>query len=197
MAAPGRARATLRPGARRMRAGKRPHQLIECLGRAPVFLALVGRQFERDDRHRQAERARQAAGIVLDQFRGAGGADQHRLRLEPLIRVARRGLEQFGGIAAEIARLEGRVGHRAAASPPLDHGEQQVGVGVALRRMQHVMHALHRGRDAHRADMGRAFIGPERELHRERSDRQPRAAARAGGRTVRRDRPPGRSPGSA
>ena len=33
---------------------------------------------------------------------------------------------------------------------PFDHREQQIGVGVALRRMQHQMRALHRRRDAHR-----------------------------------------------
>ena len=57
---------------------------------------------------------------------------------------------------------------------PLDHREQQVGVGVALRRVQHVVHALHRGGDAHRADVRRAFVGPDGELHR--LDHQPCAA---------------------
>ena len=56
------------PGAGACGPAKRAHQLIEGLGRAPVLLPLVGRQFERHDRDRQAERARQAAGIVLDQF---------------------------------------------------------------------------------------------------------------------------------
>ena len=93
--------------------------------------------------------------------------------LEPLVGLARRVLEQLGGVAAEIARLERRVGDRRPLVAPLDHGEQQIGVGVALRRMQHVVHALHRGRDAHRADMGRAFICPERQLHG--SGHQPRA----------------------
>ena len=40
--------------------------------------------------------------------------------------------------------------------------------------MQHVVHALHGGGDAHRADVRRAFVCPERELHR--LDLQPCAA---------------------
>ena len=47
----------------------------------------------------------------------------------------------------------------------LDHGEQQVGVGVALGRVQDEVDALHGGGDAHGADVGRAFVGPEGELH--------------------------------
>ena len=54
----------------------------------------------------------------------------------------------------------------AAAGAALDHGDQQVRIGVALRRMQHEVHAPHAGRDPHRAHMRRTFVGPERELHR-------------------------------
>ena len=141
-----------------------PHELIEGLGGAPVFLALVGRQVERDHRHVQP--AREALGIVLDQLAGAGGADQQHLGTEPLDGLARGGLEEFRRVAAEVAGLEGRVGHGRTTIPPLDHGEEQVRVGVALRRVEHVVHAGHRGGDAHRPDMGRPLIGPEGELHR-------------------------------
>ncbi len=164
---------------RRRRSGQRAHQLIERLGRAPVLLALIGRQIDGHHRNRQIERARQTAGIVLDQRAGAGRADDHRLRLEPVIGVLRRGLEQFGGIAAEIARGEGRVGHRRPPVAALDHREQQIRVGVALRRMQHVMQALHPRRDAHRADMGRSFICPHRELHGQATSFARRTSGRA------------------
>jgi len=60
--------------------------------------------------------ARASRRIVLYQRTRAGGADDHRLRLKPLIGVARRSLEQLGGIAAEIARGESGVGHRRAPS---------------------------------------------------------------------------------
>ena len=175
--------------------GEGADQLIKSFRGAPVFLFLVGRQLDRHNRDRQAQRFGQAARIVLDQFGGAGCADQQGLRLEPLVGLMRGVLEQFGGVAAEVARLEGRVGDRRALRLPLDHSEQQVGVGVALRRVQHVVQPLHRGGDPHRPDMGRSLIGPQREFH----GVTPPAAcgAPAGGRTVRRDRRPGRSPGLA
>ena len=161
----GRTRGTWRSGRRHRRARHRADQLIERFGGAPVLLLLVRRKFERDDRDRQVESLRETPRIVLDQLGRAGRADQHRLRLEPRVRIARGVLEEFGRVAAEVARLEGRVGHRRTPRQPLDHREQQVGVGVALRRVQHVVHVPHRGRDAHRADVRRSFVGPERELH--------------------------------
>ena len=155
--------------ARRRRTGRGrcegAHQPVEGLRRAPVFLLLVGRQFERHHRNVESERRGQAAGIVLDEFGRAGRADQHRIGLEALDRVAAGGLEDLRRVGAEVARLEGRVGDRRARVAPLDHGEQQVGIGVALRRVQHVVDALHRSGDPHRADMGRAFICPDGELH--------------------------------
>jgi hypothetical protein len=48
---------------------------------------------------------------------------------------------------------------------PLDHREEQVGIGVALGRVQDVVQALHRGGDTHGADMGRAFVCPDGQLH--------------------------------
>ena len=176
------------------RPGKGAHQTVEGLRGAPVFLLLIGRQFERHDGNRQRERGREPAGIVLDELGRAGGADDHRLRLKAPIGLRAGGLEQFGGVAAEVARLEGGVGDGRAPVAPLDHREQQICVGVALRRVQDIMQPLHRGGDAHGADMRRPFVGPERELHA-----TPPAVrdARAGARRVRRGRRPARSPGSA
>ena len=89
------------------------------------------------------------------------------------------GLEQFSSIAAEIARLERRVCDRRPLGATLDHREQQVGVCIALRCVQHVMHALHGGCDAHGADMRRAFIGPDGELHGYTLNRERRTRGRA------------------
>ncbi len=181
----------------RMRAGQRADHLVEGLGRAPVLLLLVRGQLERHHGHRQVERLGEAAGIVLDQLGGARRAHHHRLRLEALVRLARRVLEELRGVAAEVARLERGVRHRRPAREPLDHREEQVRVRVALRRVQHVVHVAHRGGDAHRADVRRSFVGPERELHvdgpRPPAGRDDRAAAR----TAPRGRRPGRSPGWA
>ena len=141
-----------------------------------------------------ASALREPAGIVLDQRAGAGGADDHRLRLEAVIGVLRRGLEQLGGVLAEVARGERRVGHGRAPVAALDHREQQIRIGVALRRMQHVVQPFHTRGDAHGADMGRAFICPDGELH----IRPPAwRGAPADARTVQRDRTLGRNPGSA
>ena len=163
----------VRRGARRGRGGEVAHQLVEGLRRAPELLLLIGGQLQREDRDRQVEGLGEAAGIVLDQLGGAGGADDHRLGLEALVGVARGGLEQFGGVAAEVAGLEGGVGHRRAVVAPLDHGEQQVGVGVALRGVQNVVNPLHRRRHPHGADVGRSLIGPDAELHRLHSKHAP------------------------
>ena len=65
-------------------------------------------------------------------------------------------------IATQIAGLKGGVGDGWALWQPFNHRNQQVGVGVALRCMQHVKHVLHRGGDAHRAHMWRAFVCPKR-----------------------------------
>jgi hypothetical protein len=161
-----------RPGSRlagRVRHRRRQvaNDLVEGLGRAPVLFLLVRGQLQGHHRDRQREGLRETTGVVLDELGGAGRADDHRLRLESLVGLAGRGLEQLGGVAAQVARLEGGVGDRRAARQPLDHREQQVGVGVALRRVQHVVQLAHRGRDPHRADVRRSFVGPERELHDE------------------------------
>ena len=84
----GLARRPLVPAAER-RAGEGADQLVEGLGRAPVLLLLVGRQLQRHDRDRQVQRLGEPARVVLDQLGGAGGAHQHRLRLEALVGLAR------------------------------------------------------------------------------------------------------------
>jgi hypothetical protein len=61
----------------------------------------------------------------------------------------------------------------------LDHREQKIGISVALRRMQHIMDLFHRRTDAHRADMGRSFIGPQGELHGQTSSSSRRRRGRA------------------
>ena len=58
-------------GLGRAPSGKATHELEEGLRGAPVFLLLVGRQFQRDHRHAQIERLGEPARIVLDQFGGA------------------------------------------------------------------------------------------------------------------------------
>ena len=138
---------------------------VEGLVGPEVLLALIAGQFESYDRHRQAHRLGQPAGIVLDQLGGAGRADDERLRLEPVVGILAGGAEQPGGVGAQIAGLEGGVGDGRAMVAPLDHGEEQVGIGVALRRVEDVVQALHGGGDAHRADVGRALVCPDGELH--------------------------------
>ena len=167
---------------------QRAHDLEERLVRAEVLLALIAGQVQRDDRHGQAHHLGHAAGIVLDQLGGAGRAHDHRLRAEPLIGGVAGGSEQVGGVAAQVARLEGGIGHRRAVGAPLDHGEQQVGIGVALRGVQHVMQARHRGSDPQGAHMRRAFICPHAQLHSAASSR---SAAR---RCIGRENSPARSP---
>ena len=176
---------------------KMAHQLIESLGGAPVFLALIRRQFERHHRNRQIECFGQTARIILDELGRAGSANDHRLGREALVGFARSGLEKLGGIATQIAGLEGGVGHRWALRQALDHGEQQIGVGIALRRMQDVMQAAHCGGDTHGADMRRAFISPECELHGGALRQRSWCVDAADAKRVRRGRRPGRNPESA
>ena len=149
------------------------HQVVEGLGSAPVFLALVGRQLQCHHRNGQVQRLRQAARIVLNQLGGARSTHQHGLGRKPVVRVFHGGFEQLCRIATEVTRLEGGVGHRRAAGQALDHGEQQVGVGVALGCVHHVMHIRHGRGHAHGADVRRAFVCPECELHGVRLLRRP------------------------
>ena len=141
------------------------HDLVEGLGGAPVLFLLVGRELQGNDGNRQRQCLGKATGIVLNEFRSAGGTDNHCLGLEARIGLGGGGLEQFRRVAAQVACLECGVGHGRAGVAALDHGEQQVGVGVALRGVQHIVQSVHCRGDAHGADMRRAFIGPQGELH--------------------------------
>jgi hypothetical protein len=67
--------------------GEVADDLEEGLVGAEVLLAGVGGQFQRDDRDREAHRLGQPAGVVLDQFGRAGGADDDRFRLEAVVGV--------------------------------------------------------------------------------------------------------------
>ena len=148
-----------------LRLAEMPADLEEGLVRAEVLLPLVGRKFQRDDRHGKTHGLGQTARIVLDQLGRAGGADDDRFGLEAVVGVLAGGLEEMRGVRPEIAGLKGRVGHRRAMVAPLDHREEKVGVGVALRGVQDVVQPLHAGRDAHGADVRRAFVCPDRQLH--------------------------------
>ena len=159
--------------------GQMADDLQEGFIGAKAFLALIGRQVERDDWQAQIHAARQTGRVVLDQFGRAGRTDDQRLGLETGDGIGAGGLEQRGGVAAQIAGLKGGIGDRRAVVAAFDHGEQKVGIGVALRGVQHVVQTLHRGRHAHRADMRWAFIGPESQLHSAASSAGARGASRA------------------
>ena len=80
--------------------------------------------------------------------------------------ITGRCLEELGSVFAQVARLKGGVSDRRPFGATLNHREEQIGIGIALRGMQHIVHTLHSGRYAHSADMRRAFIGPQGKLHR-------------------------------
>ena len=172
----------------RLRTGKVADDLVEGLVGAEVFLALVGREVERDHRDAEVERLGEAPGVVLDEFGGAGGADDDGFGREACDGIAGGVLEECRGIGAKVARLEGRVGDRRTVVAPFDHGEEEVGIGVALWRVQDVMQALHRGGDPHRADMRGALVSPDGQLHA--ADPACRMALRRSGR----ENSPARSP---
>ena len=140
--------------------------MIKGFRRPPVLLLGVGRQLQIDDRNSTEVHAGcQGTGLILDQFSRAALPHQQGLGLEPLHSLRHRTLHQLGGITAQISGLKGGVGDRWAPVTPLDHREQQIGVGVALRGMEHVMDALHRSGDTHGPNVGGAFVGPEGEFH--------------------------------
>ena len=158
------------------------YQLVKSLGGAPVFFALVGRQLQRHHRHGQVQGFAQAARVILNQLGGAGRTHQHGLWRKALEGLAGRIFEEFGGIAAQIARLESGVGHRRAFLQALNHRKEQVCIRVALGRMQHVMHAFHGRGNTHGAYMGRSFVSPQGQLHAAAFFRLPGAyGAPAGG----------------
>ena len=134
--------------------------LIKSLVSAKVFLALIAGQFQRDNRHRQPHAGGQAAGIILDQLGCARGRNQQRLGAVALVGGAAGIFEQPRGICPQIACLKGGIGDRRAVVAPLDHCKQQIGIGIALGRVQHHMHIAHARGHADGPDMGRAFVCP-------------------------------------
>ena len=141
------------------------NQLVEGFRGSPVLLLAVSGQLQCHDGHVEAHPLSEGPGLILDQLRRAAFAHQQGIRLETIHGLAHMPLHEFGGVATQVAGLERGVGDGRSLPPPLDHREQEIGVGVALRCMEHVVHALHRCRDAHGPHMGRAFVGPECELH--------------------------------
>ena len=111
------------------------------------------------------QRFAQTARVILNQFGRTGGTHQHGFGGKTLEGLPGRSLEKLCGVAPEISRLKGGVGDGRALLQALDHGEQQVGIGVALGCMQHIVHAFHRRGNAHRPHVRRSFVSPERELH--------------------------------
>ena len=67
---------------------ERAHQLIKGFGRSPIFLALVGRKLQGNDRDGECQCFGQTARVVLDQLSRTRGAHQHRLRFEPIERLS-------------------------------------------------------------------------------------------------------------
>ena len=137
-----------------------------------IFFALIAGQFKRNNRHRQTHGFRHSTRIILDQFGRTRGTNNQGLGLKTVISILTGCFKQIGRISAQIARLKGGIGHRWAVITALDHCEQQIGISIALRGMQHVMQALHPCSNAHRANMGRAFICPNRQLHSAASRRK-------------------------
>ena len=169
------------------------NEMIECLAGAPILLLRVGRQLQRYDGDRQRHAHRERSGLILNEFRRARLADQHGVGLEAFVGVTHCRLHELRRVTAEVPRLERGIGHRRSCVTALDHGEEQIRIRVALRRMQHVMHALHRGRDAHRAHVRRAFVRPERQFHAVILRLRDAARDQAAARKVLPDRPPARS----
>ena len=145
--------------------GQRAHDLQERLIRAEIFFALIAGQIERNDRDRQADGFGEAPRIILNKFRRTRCANNHRFGLEAGIGIAGGVFEQVGGITTQIAGLKCCIGDRGPRIAALNHCEQQIGIGIALRRMKDVVQTLHARGDAHGPHMGRAFICPEGKFH--------------------------------
>ena len=149
------------------------NQLVKGFGCAPVFFALVGRQLQGNHWYGQVERFAQTTWVVLNEFSGARRTHQHGFGRKTFKSFAGGGFEKLGGIATQITCLKGGVGHRRAFRQTLDHGEQQIGVGIALRRMQDIVHIFHGRGHTHCAHVRRSFVSPECELHDRDSFTQP------------------------
>ena len=141
------------------------HQLIKSFCSTPVLLSLIRRKLQRNDGYWQTKCFGQPTRIVLNQLCRARRTNEHGLWLEAFESLTSSTLEKFGSVTTEVTRLKGRVSHWWPLGQPFNHGEQQVGISVALGRVQNIVNVSHRGSDAHGTDMRWAFISPERELH--------------------------------
>ena len=140
-------------------------QLVEGFASAPVFFALVRGQLQGHHRNLKLECMRQSTRIVLNQFCGTRRTDQQGSGFEARNGLTRCIFKQLCGIATQIAGLEGGVSDGRPSGQTLNHGEQQVGVGIALRCVQDVMHVLHGRCNAHGPNVWGSFVSPKRELH--------------------------------
>ena len=100
--------------------------------------------------------------MILDQFRCAAFTHKQGVGLEALNGFTDVALHKLRCVAAQVQRLKCGVRHGGAFPPPFNHGEEKIRVGISLRSMKDVVHAFHGCGNAHRPNMGRAFIGPER-----------------------------------
>ena len=175
-----------RPARCRLACKQLTNNLVEGFGRAPVLLLLIRRKLQGHHGDVEVQGGRQATRIVLNELGRAGGSHQQGLGCMAFHGIANGGLKELGGVLAEVAGLEGGVGDRRALAATLDHGEEQVGVGVALGCMEHVVDIAHGGGNAHGPHMGRPFVRPEGEFHarspprrRRRSNGRAKSAARS------------------
>ena len=161
----GRPRRTLLARLRCLRSEQSPHQLIKRLARAPILLARIGGHLDRNNRRAKSGTFGERTGLILNQLTRAGLRHQQHLRLVAIAGALEGFDHHLRGRAAQIPRLESRPGHWRSTTLALDHREQQIGIGVTLRRVQYEMHIAHRRSDTNRANMGWSFISPQRQLH--------------------------------
>ena len=115
------------------RSHQRARQMIEGLRGPPVLLLGVGGELQRDHRDRELHPHRERPRLILDQLGGTGFADEERAGFEALVRLPHRRHHEICGVPTQVSGLEGGVGHRRPRRPALDHREEEIGVGVALR----------------------------------------------------------------
>ena len=140
-------------------------QLIKRFAGTPILFALVRRQLQRNDGNVQFQGVCQTAWIVLNQLGGARRTYQHGRRFEAFNGLTCRIFEKLCRVATQVTCLECCVRDWRATGQALNHGEQQIGVGIALGCVQHIVHIAHGGGNAHGANVWRSFVCPKRELH--------------------------------
>ena len=147
------------------RLGQMPHDLQESLVGAETFLALIAGQIQGDHGDAQIHAFCKPARVILNKLSCTRRAHNHRFGGKTGNGILAGGLEQTCRVAAQIAGLKRSIADRRAMVAPFDHGEQKVGIGIALRRVQDIVQAAHASGDAHCANMRRAFVCPQRQLH--------------------------------